>query len=145
MVAGSIFGIRFWWHLIRSKQLSSSSVCHVQYLPGSLFLIIQSIIYRFTCTQLNGFKHRDVTLTIQFRHSVKEIQVMLFNTNNSIQHSRICFPTVKWFQVLLCITNNSIKVQSLVYAHLNGQTILFLTIRFSIRDLFAVSLKVKQL
>ena len=41
---------------------------------------------------------------------------------------------VKWFQVLLCITNNSI-----IYTLLNDQTVLFLTIQFSINHLFAFS------
>ena len=36
------------------------------------------------------------------------------------------------FQVFLCIINNSIKHQSFVYTHLNDQTVLFQTIRFSI-------------
>ena len=43
----------------------------------------------------------------------------------------ILLHTVKWFQVLLCITNNSIKHQSFVYAQLNDQTDLFLTIQFN--------------
>ena len=43
---------------------------------------------------------------------------------------------VKSFKVLLCITNNSIK-QSFVYPQLNDQTVLFLTIQFSIIHLFA--------
>ena len=61
---------------------------------------------------------------------MKWLQVLLFNTNNSIQHySFIC--TVKWFQVLLCITNNSIKHKSFVYKKLNVQTVLFLAIQFS--------------
>ena len=46
--------------------------------------------------------------------------------------------TVKWFQVLLCITNNSIKYQSSVYTQLNDQTVLFLTIQFSISHLHTV-------
>ena len=44
----------------------------------------------------------------------------------------IILHTVTRFQVLLCITNNSIKYQSLVYTQLNDQTVLFLTIQFSI-------------
>ena len=34
----------------------------------------------------NGFKHYYITLTNQFRHTVKEYQVLLINANNSIQH-----------------------------------------------------------
>ena len=56
----------------------------------------------------------------------------------------ILLNTVKWFQILLCITNNSIKHQSFVYTQLNYQTVLFQIIQFSIRHLFALSLKVKQ-
>ena len=44
----------------------------------------------------------------------------------------ILYHVVKWLQVLLCITNNSIKHQSFVYTQLNDQTVLFLTIQFSI-------------
>ena len=49
-----------------------------------------------------------------------------------------------WFDVLLCISNISIKHQSFVYIQLNDQIVLFLTIYFSIRYFFAVSLNVKQ-
>ena len=52
---------------------------------------------------------------------------------------------VKCFSILLCITNNSIKHQSFVYTQLNDQTVLFLTIQFSIRHLFVLSLNVKVL
>ena len=51
---------------------------------------------------------------------------------------------LKWFQVLLCITNNSIKHQSFLYTLLNDQTVLFLTIHFSISHLFSLSLNIKQ-
>ena len=46
--------------------------------------------------------------------------------------------------MLLCITNNSIKHHSFVYAQLNDQTHLFLTIQSSISHLFALTLNVKQ-
>ena len=55
-----------------------------------------------------------------------------------------CLHTVKWLQVLLFNTNNSIKRQSFVYTQLNDQTVLFLTIKFSISYLFVLSLNVKQ-
>ena len=42
------------------------------------------------------------------------------------------------------IPNNSIKYQSFVYTQLNGQTVLFQIIQFSISHLFALSLNVKQ-
>ena len=51
---------------------------------------------------------------------------------------------IKWFQILRCITNNSIKHQSFIYAQLNNQTVLFLTIQLDISHLFAHSLNVKQ-
>ena len=56
----------------------------------------------------------------------------------------ICLHTVKWFKILLCITNSSIKHLSFVYTQLNDQTLLFQTIQFSISQLFALSLYVKQ-
>ena len=36
--------------------------------------------------QLRSFTHRYVTLTIQFRHTVKELQVLVIESNNLIQH-----------------------------------------------------------
>ena len=48
--------------------------------------------------------------------------------------------TVKWFQILLCIINYSIKLQSFVYTLLHDQTVLFLTMQFSINHLFFLSL-----
>ena len=57
---------------------------------------------------------------------------------------------VKWFFVLLykqlsnTITNNSIRYQLFVYAQINDQTVLFLTIQFSMSHLFDHILNVKQ-
>ena len=51
---------------------------------------------------------------------------------------------VKWFKVLQCIINNSIKHQSFVYTQLDYQTVLFLTIQFSISHLIAHCLNVKH-
>ena len=65
-----------------------------------------------------------------FLHRVEWFHVFLSNTNNFILLI-FCLHTVKWYQVLLCITNNSIKHQSFVYTPLNDQTVLFLTIQFS--------------
>ena len=48
---------------------------------------------------------------------------------------------IKWFQV--SITNNSIN-QSFAYTMLNDQTVLFLTIQFSMSHLFLPSSNVKQ-
>ena len=56
----------------------------------------------------------------------------------------VCLHTIRFFQVLLYITNNSIKYQSFLYAQLNGYSVLFLTIQFSISLLFALSLDDKQ-
>ena len=44
----------------------------------------------------------------------------------------------KLFQILRCISNDSIKHQSFVYTQLNDQTVLFLTIQFSISHFFAL-------
>ena len=54
-----------------------------------------------------------------------------------IQLNTIDLHTIKWLQVLLCNTNNSIKHQSFVYTQLNGQRVLFLIIQFNIWHLFA--------
>ena len=45
---------------------------------------------------------------------------------------------------MVSIASNSIKHQSFVYTQLNDQTILFQTIQFSIRYLFALSLNINQ-
>ena len=50
---------------------------------------------------------------------------------------------LKWFLVLLWITNNSIKNNVFLYKHLNDQTVLFVTIQFSISHLLALSLNAK--
>ena len=56
------------------------------------------------------------------------------------QFNLVLVNKVKWFQVLLRITNNSIKRQLFLYTQLNDETILFLTIQFSISHLFALCL-----
>ena len=60
------------------------------------------------CTQLNGFQSCYVTLTVQFWYTSKEFPVLLFNTDNSIQH------------------------YSFVSTQLNGQTALFQSILFNV-------------
>ena len=50
------------------------------------FQILLTNVNSFICAQLNDFKHRYVTLTIHFKYTVKEFQVLLFNTNNSVQN-----------------------------------------------------------
>ena len=52
MVAGSIssgeeHGINCWWDLIRLKQVFSVSVCHMQWLPDFLVIVIQYIYIYF--------------------------------------------------------------------------------------------------
>ena len=42
------------------------------------------------------------------------------------------------------IANNSTKHQSFVYIQFNDQTVLFITIQFSISHLFALSLNIRQ-
>ena len=79
-------------------------------------------INSFISTQLNGFKHRHVTQTIQFRNTVNEFQVLLINTYNSIQH------------------------YSFVSTELNGSKYcnVSLRIQLNIRHLFAHNLDVKE-
>ena len=76
------------------------------------------MICKIKSTKLNSPKYCNVIPTIQFRYTVKE------------------------FQVLLNITINSIKYQSFVYTQLNDQTVLFQAIQFSISHLFPLSLNV---
>ena len=103
----------------------------------------ENIKYSFICTQLNSIKSYYITLTIQFRYTVNEFQILLINTNNSIQHySFVC--TIKFFKVLICITNNSIKHQIFVYAQFNGQQVHFFTIPFNLSYLFAHILNVQH-
>ena len=98
-------------------------------------------INNFICTQLNVFKYRYVTLTIQFKHTIREFQVLLINTNNSIQHYMeivsIQLNCYKYCYVSLTIQLNI----SHLFTQLNGLTVQFLTIQFNINHLFAHSLK----
>ena len=57
--------------------------------------------------------------------------IMLLNLKPKL----ILLHTVKWSKAFLCITNNLIKHQSFVYTQLNDETVLFLTIQFSISNL----------
>ena len=52
-------------------------------------------------------------------------------SNSSISINLIQVNKVKQFQVLLCITNNSINHQSFVYTQLSEQTVLVQAIQFS--------------
>ena len=70
----------------------------------------------------------------------ERILLMIFLDESKL----ILLHCVKWFQVLLYIANNSIKHYSFVYSQLNDQTVRLQTIQFSITDLFAHILNVKQ-
>ena len=61
----------------------------------------------FICKQLNHSMYSYVIWIIQFKHTVKEFQVLLFNTNNSISHYTFVCTHLKEFQVLLCNANTS--------------------------------------
>ena len=95
--------------------------------------------YSFFWIQSNCPEHCYKIPIIQFRHSVKEYQVLLFNTCNSIPHYSF-----------VCTLLNSIKywygsqtIQSFLYTQLNNQILLFLTIQFSINRMFALGLNIK--
>ena len=86
---------------IVSAQLNGCNYCHLTLLIlfniNHLFTDIEVVTsiaiqhYSFICTQLNGFKYCFVKPIIHFRPTVKEFQVLLFNTNNSVQHcSFVC-------------------------------------------------------
>ena len=50
-----------------------------------------NMLHSFICTPLNGSNYCYIIPIIQFRPTVKEFQVLLFNTNNSIQrYSFVC-------------------------------------------------------
>ena len=70
---------------------------------------------------LNGFKYSYELPVIQSRHTVKQFQILLFNTQFYATLT-IRFHSVKCFHVLLCITNNSIKHQSFVFTQWNGKS-----------------------
>ena len=115
------------------------------FLSKHRYFYLLLIIHLYTVKWFQVFvcNSKNAISVIICLHTVKWFQVLIFNTTYLIQHySFVC--TVKWFQVLLCITNNTIKHQSFVYIQLNDQTVLFLTIQFSISHLFVLSLDVKQ-
>ena len=121
---------------IVSKQLSGSNYWY-------LTLIIL-FIKLFVCTQSNDSNYCYVIPIFQFRYTVKEFHVLFFNTNNSIQnYSFVCTQLngSKYCYVSLTIQLN---ISQLIYTQLNYQTVLFLTIQFSISHLLAHSLNVKQ-
>ena len=45
--------------------------------------------YSFSCTQSNGYMYYNIILIIQYRHTVKEFQILLYNTYYSIQVVRM--------------------------------------------------------
>ena len=90
---------------------------------------------------LNGFKYCNLTQIIQFDINPlfadgEVLQLLLFNTNNSIEHYSFANSqmapgiavkpifqfryAVKEFQVLIFNTNNSIKYYSFICTQLNG-------------------------
>ena len=76
--------------------------------------------------------------------TLKSLQVLLLNANYSVEHSSFVCTQLNGSKYLLSTKNNSIKHQRFVYTELNDQTVLFLTIQFMSRHLFALSLNVKQ-
>ena len=82
-------------------------------------------VNRFQLFLFNG------RISIQHDCLFVDCKILQFNTNYSTQHYSFILYTVKWFQELLCITNNSIKHHSFVYARLNDQAVLFLTMQLS--------------
>ena len=76
---------------------AKSSLCmYIRYMICKHILLISFLNktiqhYSFICKQLNGSKYCYIIPIIQFWHTLKEFQILLFNTNNSIQHySLIC-------------------------------------------------------
>ena len=98
----------YWFNTVKEFQLVQSNIISIQ--------------------QSNGSKYNYVIPTIQFGYRVKKFQVLLFNSNNYLQHYSFICP-VKWFQVLWCITNSSLR-QSFIYTQLIAKRVLFLTIPF---------------
>ena len=103
------------------------------------FQILLSKVYSFICTQLNGFKHCYIILAIQLKQTVKEFQVLLFNTNNSIHYS---FIRTQLNRSQYCYVSLTIQLNSHLFT--SGQTVLYLKIQFNISHLFAHSLNIKQ-
>ena len=100
-------------------------------------------IYLFICTQLNGFKYFYIGTINQFRDTVKDVQVLLFNTSNSSQHYSFACTQLngsKYWYVSLTIQLNI----RFLFTLLKDKPVLFLIIQFSICHLFAHSLNVKQ-
>ena len=74
--------------------------------------------------------------------TVKWLQILLFNTNYSIQHySFIC---TQLNGSKCCYIALTIQLNSCLFIQLNGQAVLFVTIQFSISYLFVYSLNVNQ-
>ena len=80
---------------------------------------------------------------VNFQESTPILNACTKKSGNLLNVPRMIFiyvNKVNSFQVLLCISNNSMKHQSFVYTQLNDQTVLYLTIQFSISHLLALSL-----
>ena len=80
---------------------------------------------------------------IQSRQTAKEFKVLLFNTNNSIQH--YSFVCAQLNDSKYCYISLTIKHQSFLYTQSNDQKVPFLTIQFHMGQLFAHSLNTRVL
>ena len=98
---------------------------------------------------IHSFAHSQVVPSIAILYqyfnlgTVKEFQVLLFNTNNSIQHHSFICTQLKGSKYCYVSLTIQLSIYHL-FTRLNDQTVLLLTIQFSISYLFAHSLNVKQ-
>ena len=75
--------------------------------------------------QLNGFKYCYVITIIQFSHTVKEFQVLLFNTNFPIDHSSFICTQLNGFKYCNVSLTIQLNISQLF-------TVLFQTVQFSL-------------
>ena len=74
---------------------------------------------------------------------MKDLQVLLNNTNNRIQH--YSFVSTQLTSASYCYVSSPIQLNiNHLFTQLNVQTFLFLTIRFNVSHLFANCLNVKE-
>ena len=71
------------------------------------------------CYFVCSFKYRYITQKIQFQHTVKEFQVLLFNINHLLAHGE-SVPSIAMYPK---------ELTSHLFTQLNRQTVLFLTIQ----------------
>ena len=92
--------------------------------------------------QSNDSKYCNVIILIfQYRHTVKEFQVLLINTSNYIHHHLFVCLQLNGFKH--CYISLTVQL-NISYTLLNDQTVLFITVQFSISHLFTRRLNVKQ-